>query len=198
MKKYANRILFEEKNYFKFLVSSPTQAKFMLMNKVYWYLSEQERYELFIEFYAEEDYGHYLIDKDLIKDAIKNQPIEYRQEMLNRLNKTTGDTDTLTIYRGCSDKSTAPEEAMSWTLSKNTAIFFAMRRGLDGDIYEAKVNKEHVIDYLQGRNEEEILVLPQHVEDIQPYEMLKTNDEIKSMLASEHVEEYHLYKKYIH
>ncbi|MDO6628664.1 HD domain-containing protein [Bacillus thuringiensis] len=194
LEEYANRILFEEKNYFKFLVSSPTQAKFMLMNKVYWYLSEQERYELFISFYAEEDYGHYLIDKDLIKDAIKNQPTEYRQEMLNRLNKTTGDTDTLTIYRGCSDKSTTPEEAMSWTLSKNTAIFFAMSRGLDGDIYEAKVKKEHVIDYLQGRHEEEILVLPQHVEDIKPYEMIKTNDEINAMLASEHVEEYHLYK----
>ncbi|PEV64195.1 MULTISPECIES: hypothetical protein [Bacillus cereus group] len=194
---HANKLLHEKKDYFGFLTFTNTHVKFMFMNKMYWDVPVEDRYELFIEFYTHEDYGHHLIDRKLIQDAVKHQQTAYKDEMLSRLNDTlsnVGTDEMITIYRGCGDKSTAPTESMSWTLSLDTAIFFAMRRGLDGDIYEAKVKKEHVIDYLQGRNEEEILAFPQHVEDIKPYNMIKTNEEIRAMLDDEYAEEYHLYK----
>jgi len=64
----------------------------------------------------------------------------------------------LTIYRGEGDLSTPIEDAMSWTLSKEVAMFFAKRFSSKGTCYKAKVYLQDIYDYLPERNEQEILV----------------------------------------
>lgn len=60
--------------------------------------------------------------------------------------------DTITIYRGG-----ITDEGPSWTLSKDTAKFFA-EKFEDGKIYEQVVKKEDVLALITERHENEILL----------------------------------------
>ena len=64
----------------------------------------------------------------------------------------------LTIYRGC-DKREALK-GLSWTLSKDTAIFFAERFGNKdkGQMYSAEIDKENALAYFNSRGEQEVVV----------------------------------------
>lgn len=63
--------------------------------------------------------------------------------------------DEITIYRGVKPKSST--KALSWTLSKKTAKWFADRFEKNGQVYQAKIKKENVLAYFNSRNEEEII-----------------------------------------
>lgn len=62
--------------------------------------------------------------------------------------------DTVIIYRGCS---TQNENGMSWTLSKEKALWFANRFRTDGYVLEAEVKKSDIIALLNHRGEQEII-----------------------------------------
>ena len=71
--------------------------------------------------------------------------------------------DTVTVYRGCPVNKT---NGLSWTLSRETAIWFANRfnfkkkeKPFDQDccLIEGTVMKKHILAYLDGRNESEIV-----------------------------------------
>lgn len=71
--------------------------------------------------------------------------------------------DVVTIYRGC--RTAKAVKGMSWSLSEEKARWFAERGALlssgKGDgalVYRAKIKKEDVVAYLDGRNEEEVIV----------------------------------------
>ena len=61
-------------------------------------------------------------------------------------------TGEITIYRG------GNEDGFSWTLSRNTAQWFANRFGKGEDVHERRVNASDIKVYLSGRNEEEVLI----------------------------------------
>ena len=71
--------------------------------------------------------------------------------------------------RGEGDKSTSYTEAYSWTISKEIADFFAHRFDSDGIIYKAKVRQQDILDYINDRNEQEILVFPENVYEVKEY-----------------------------
>lgn len=76
--------------------------------------------------------------------------------------------DVLTVYRGYNHE--GGEEGLSWTLSEKVATWFSQRHARDaedGTVLKGLVRKEHVIAHFTGRNEEEIVVLPEHVGNIQ-------------------------------
>ena len=77
------------------------------------------------------------------------------QELLAKV----GDKDTLTIYRGETEHSTPYEQALSWTLDKEKADWFANRFESERPItYKAKVKTDYILAYDNGREEQEILV----------------------------------------
>jgi len=73
--------------------------------------------------------------------------------------------ETITVYRGCIQGEN--EDGMSWTTDFQIAEFFAKRfaeiREGDPIILCGEVSKDDVLAYSQGRNEFEVIVLPEKV-----------------------------------
>ena len=74
--------------------------------------------------------------------------------------------DMLTVYRGVTAYNTENVKALSWTLNRQTAEWFANRFGEDGTVYEATIAKEHIYALFNGRNESEVIVDPKYLTDI--------------------------------
>lgn len=75
--------------------------------------------------------------------------------------------DRLTIYRG---SSAGLPPGLSWTLDRDRAEWFARRFEREGHapiLYAGIVYKDDVIGYLTGRNEEEIVVIHEHIRNIE-------------------------------
>lgn len=70
--------------------------------------------------------------------------------------------DTLTIYRG--QLTEYPPKGLSWSLSKEVAKKFAMgaavRSFQDGFLATSTIDRKHIIAYISGRNEEELIIDP--------------------------------------
>ena len=64
--------------------------------------------------------------------------------------------ETITVYRGIQKDATT--NALSWTLDKNIAQWFANRFNNNGEVVEATINKKYVFAYLNGRGEKEIVL----------------------------------------
>ena len=64
--------------------------------------------------------------------------------------------DVLTVYRGIKPKGEV--RALSWTLSKKKAEWFANRFQPDGVVYRAKIAKEHLLAYFNCRSEQEVVL----------------------------------------
>ena len=56
--------------------------------------------------------------------------------------------------------------ALSWTLDRQTAEWFAHRFGENGTVYEAQIDKKHIYAYFSGRNESEVIVDPSYLTNI--------------------------------
>jgi len=74
--------------------------------------------------------------------------------------------DTVTVYRGVTSYNAKNIKALSWTLDRDTAEYFAHRFGEDGTVYEAQIDKKHIYALFTGRNESEVIVDPKHLTDI--------------------------------
>jgi len=74
--------------------------------------------------------------------------------------------ETVTVYRGTTSKNKGSIDALSWTLSEETAEWFAHRFGEEGTVYQANIRKEHIAALFNGRNEMEVIIDPKHLMDI--------------------------------
>ena len=74
--------------------------------------------------------------------------------------------DTLTVYRGVTSYNADNVKALSWTLNKEKAEWFAHRFNDDGTVYEAQIDKKHIFAIFNGRNESEVVLDPQYLTDI--------------------------------
>lgn len=77
-----------------------------------------------------------------------------------------GLSDTLTVYRGVTAYNAENVKALSWTLNRQIAEWFANRFGEDGTVYKATIAKEHIYALFNGRNESEVIVNPKYLTDI--------------------------------
>ena len=80
--------------------------------------------------------------------------------------------EVVEVYRGITDYNKKYVKALSWTLSKKTAEWFADRFSSKGIIYKALIPKEHILAYFNGRNEKEIVLDPKYLQDIEIYKNL--------------------------
>lgn len=159
-------ILLREKYYKELLNNKEYKKLFILIDKpyrFYWYqqlyneIPLEERYKLFIDIYSCSEYGFNSLDKEFVEEVFSLRP----HKEINIFD------NVVTIYRGEGSKSTHYSEAYSWTTQLKTAKFFANRFNSNGAIYQAKVNKKDILDYLEGRGEAEVLVMPEKVYDIE-------------------------------
>lgn len=74
--------------------------------------------------------------------------------------------DTVTVYRGVTPHNAKKVKALSWTLNRETAEWFAHRFGEEGTVYEAQIEKQHIYALFNGRNESEIILDPKYLTDI--------------------------------
>ena len=65
--------------------------------------------------------------------------------------------DEITIFRGGMD-----DKGFSWTLDKDRACWFANRWNQDQEVFEKTINKSDALAYLNGRNESEIIYVPEN------------------------------------
>ena len=66
--------------------------------------------------------------------------------------------DVVVIYRGVTEYNNKQIKAMSWTLNKDTAKWFANRFNQKGYVYQAKINKKDILAFCDRRNEKELIV----------------------------------------
>lgn len=85
----------------------------------------------------------------------------------------------VTVYRGVTSFNAENIRAMSWSLDYDKAEWFSKRFGEEGTVYEAKIPKDHILALFNGRNESEIILNPNYLEEIQ--EIGEGTDESLSM-----------------
>ena len=92
--------------------------------------------------------------------------------------------DTVTIYRRVTPYNAENVNALSWTLNRATAEWFAHRFGEQGTAYEAQINKKHICAVFLGRNESEVIVDPQYLMEISPVQEQEQGMDINGMQMS--------------
>ncbi len=75
--------------------------------------------------------------------------------------------EVVTVYRGVTPYNADNVKALSWTLKKQTAEWFAGRFGQEGCVYRAEIAKEHVLALFLGRGEMEVIVDPVQLRNIE-------------------------------
>lgn len=149
---------------------------FFLLNKPY--------YLTFLKFSApvlsQEDLGHLLADAWILEECpnqdrnvskrellalFRSVPPEYLMNQEERAAYKSLE-DIVTVYRGVTSYNVKNVKALSWTLDRDTAEWFAHRFGEEGTVYEAQIPKEHILAYFNGRNESEVVVDPKYLEQI--------------------------------
>ena len=129
---------------------------------------------------SEKDFAELLADAWIRTEAPNNDPNLSKRDLLS-LFKATDPTllmdeedyqqfqdldDVVTVYRGVTSMNAKNVKALSWTLDRDTAEWFAHRFGENGTVYEAQIQKQHIYAYFSGRNEDEVIVDPKHLTEI--------------------------------
>jgi len=124
------------------------------------------------EYLNNEDFSRFLIDTwvsdeyvNLNKDVSKKELVSYfkraSKEFImeeDEMQEYTNMEDEVVIYRGVTDYNNKQIKAMSWTLSQETAEWFANRFNQCGYVYRAKIKKKDILAYCNQREEKEIIV----------------------------------------
>lgn len=187
----------EKKQYDMLLTLTETIGQHLVFESVYAAIPNEERYEIFMDMYVDHDYGFSTFPKELVQDAFSHQKRSERNRAMKKLKERVEVKDgKIVVYRGMGDESTPVEQAMSWTTSEKTAYFFANRLGTEGKVVKGEVKLEHIIDYITRRSEEEVIILPGHVEITESEEMVSTEEEMRSIEESGLIGEYQAMRNY--
>lgn len=123
-------------------------------------IPNDQRYEIFVALHIRSEYGFEMFSNSFLKKIIfdyqKYSP-EYKKRM-KELKKKIGKKKEFTIYHG-HNENYDPKDDYSWTLKKETAMFFANRFDGNGIVSEKRITFEQVIDFFDQRNEAEIILL---------------------------------------
>ena len=84
----------------------------------------------------------------------------------------------VTVYWGTHSDKPNSEQALSWTLNRDTAQWFANRYGKDGTLYEAKIEKEHIHALFLRREESEVILDPKYLTEVVQVPKMEQAEEI--------------------
>ena len=136
------------------------------INIYYNYLNE-DKLEAIRNIYPNLEYGFRYISKEIISEIFSLSP-----ESKEFLKQYVDEDGYLVIYRGQGSKSSSIEEAYSWSLSKEVAVWFANRFDLDSNlksVYKAKIHIDCVKDFYNSKEQEVIA----HFDDLIDVEKIK-------------------------
>lgn len=189
----------ESGDYGQIFTLTETIGRMLVFEHFFPKIPVRKKYELFLSVYIHQEYGFSYYSDGVIEEALSSQPEESRAEAQSQLKRELGvDSGAeITIYRGMGEASTPLEKTMSWTLSEKTAYYFANRLGIEGYVVRGKVLLEHVIDYVTSRNEQEVLVLPEHVQLQESNFLIKTNDEMERLNQNGLVKEFQAIRQHL-
>lgn len=84
----------------------------------------------------------------------------------------------VTVYRGCGALSQPLETALSWSTNRINALWFANHSGRGQALYEGEISPENVAAYFPDfRNENEVVVKANTVENIRKWDMIPVTQE---------------------
>ena len=129
---------------------------------------------------SEKDFASILADAWIRTEAPNNDPNLSKRDLLSLFKATDPALlmdeedyqsflnldDVVTVYRGVTSVNAKNVKALSWTLDRDTAEWFAHRFGESGTVYEARIHKNHICAYFSGRNESEVIVDPKHLMEL--------------------------------
>lgn len=152
----------EEKNYSHYLMLIERRFYSYVVYELLELLREDTAdvntiWDLFHHIWLDSEYLNGNIDRDILMTLFELNPkIEEQQDKLRDVYKS----ETIEIYRGEASKSVPFDEgALSWTLDKERALFFANRFNSSKKLLlKAKVDICDVLAYFTERDESEVIV----------------------------------------
>ena len=121
-------------------------------------------YDTFMEEYTTAEFSAEILPTDIVDVLLKSKSEEQKKETQQRLDEAFPNMDTIPVFRGMADKSTAPDKAFSWSPDINVAMFFATHLGEYGKVLEGTVSKKDIIEYFCPEHnkgtEHEVFVRP--------------------------------------
>lgn len=142
-------------------------------------IPEEKRYEVFRNIYTSIDFSFDKFNTDELLDSLlKVKPKINKTDKEKVLEKADiDDNGYVTIYRGVGSKSSKLEKSLSWTTNLCVAIkFMVYAKRIDGDIYTAKVHIDDIIDYIDDRDEFEVLVKYNTLKDVKLLDLFDIRD----------------------
>lgn len=129
---------------------------------------------------SEQDFGQFLSSAWTLSEAPNGDANMTRRELISAFRSVAPEylmdeeelrqyqelEDTVTVYRGVTPHNAKNIKALSWTLDRDVAEWFAHRFGENGTVYEAQIDKNHIFALFTGRNESEVIVNPNYLMDI--------------------------------
>lgn len=126
------------------------------------------------DYLSKEDFNSFLAEAYVLVE----QPSSYKDEIIELFSNSDRDIlmneeekkiyeilpDVITVYRGVQYEEHA--SGISWTLSEEQAEWFADRFDGTGFVFSAKIKKEDIFAYFDSREEEEIVLNPEKLFDV--------------------------------
>lgn len=145
----------DDVSYFRSLITKPYLPAFF--KYIYKYLSIKDYSEFLADMWVCVEFSNQ--DKNIkpyeFVKLFKKADLEYLMKK-DELKKYKSFSYELTVYRGVKPKGSV--NALSWSIKKNVAQWFADRFEKNGKVYQAKIKKENVLAYFNSRNEYEVIV----------------------------------------
>lgn len=125
-------------------------------------IADEAKYSLFEWVFCDSEGGFEEIADEVLTDVARLRPTLPK--------KITRALEGKRIYRGSVLELGAPEQALSWTVDKKVAAYFAHRwsksKGGTPVIWSGRIAPENVVAYISLRNEAEIIARRGTVQDI--------------------------------
>lgn len=137
------------------------------------YLSEKDFAETLAECWVREEQPNMNpnFTKTELSDMFKRADKEFLMSK-KKYKKWQDLPDKVTIYRGVTEYNEKNVRVLSWTTNYETAKWFAGRFDEQGKIYQAEIDKKHILACIDKRGESEIIVEPKYLKDIEVVEDL--------------------------
>ncbi|AUN01462.1 TPA: hypothetical protein ACXDAY_002249 [Clostridium botulinum] len=147
----------ENRQYIRLFCLIDKPFRFLFYQQLFNDIPDEQKYEVFKNIYTSCEYGFNNLSREFLEEIFG-----YNKSGRNWFNE-----DIITIYRGEGDLSAPYNEAYSWTIDIDVARWFARRFNSDGKVYKGYIRQEDILDYMEDRNEKEILVFPEDVFNVE-------------------------------
>ena len=147
----------KNKEYIRVFCLIDKPYRFLFYQQLFYDIPDEQKYEVFKDIYTSCEYGFNNLSRKFLEENFR----------YNKVDKNWFNEDIITIYRGEGELSTHYTEAYSWTVDIDVARWFAERFNSSGKVYKGYIKQEDILDYMEDRNEKEILAFPEDIFDIE-------------------------------